>query len=83
MGGYDDFLGGDPAMLRDGRCAHKLPNRRMLINMQPLCNGRDKFQRMDLGLIGVSDRSGHREREGQILAELPMKSQLFQRLQKL
>ena len=38
---------------------------------------------MELGLIGVSDRSGHREREGQILAELPMKSQLFQRLQLL
>ena len=78
MGGHDDLLGTNPAMIGHGRGADQLTHPGVLINMQAPYNAGDEFQRMKLCLIRESDRASNGERKGELVHQFSRKAQPFQ-----
>ena len=81
MGGYDDLIGGNAGVVGAGGVGCQLPDGGVLIEMELLRDGCGKFQRMELGLSGESNRPGDGEGERQGVCKLGRKIQLPEHLQ--
>ena len=71
------FFGGDGAGVRFGGVRSKLPDGRMLIDVQPLHDGGKKFQGMELGLIREHYGSGGWNGQGELFNQPGLESQGF------